>query len=160
MTGTTQKAATPQKAGSPAKTQSQIEVWTGYTHYLLAADGLLRITDALCKKKLDEERFKKVTAVIAAAHAALKGMNEQLIKGIDKMKNGEAPDFSFEPSPIPDWPADTGETSVFAATWEAIKAVLERMLDETSPSSVMGVAISGVINSGDDIVKSLEPAFG
>jgi hypothetical protein len=34
------------------------------------------------------------------------------------------------------------------------------MMDATSPSSVMGVALAGVIHSGDDIVKSLEPAFG
>ncbi|HYR10709.1 MAG TPA: hypothetical protein VEQ60_23225 [Longimicrobium sp.] len=87
-------------------------------------------------------------------------MNEQLIKGIENMREGKAPEFSFDPSPIPDWPADSGETSVFAGAWEAIKAVLERMLDATSPSSVMGVAIAGVINSGEDIIKSLEPAFG
>jgi hypothetical protein len=47
--------------------------------------------------------FKKVGAVIGAAHAALQGVNEQLIKGIEKMKEGEEPDFTFDPSPIPDW---------------------------------------------------------
>ena len=162
MTSTPQKTSAPQKTGDTGKSgnQSQIEVWTGYTHYLLAADGLLRLTDALCKKKLDEAAFKKVSAVIGAAHAALKGVNEQLIKGIENMKEGKAPDFTLEPSPIPDWPADSGETSVFAGAWEAIKAVLERMMDATSPSSAMGVALAGVISSGDDIVKSLESAFG
>jgi hypothetical protein len=160
MTGTPQKSATPQKTGSAGKpSQSQIEIWTGYTHYLLAADGLLRLTDALCKKKLDEAAFKKVSAVIAAAHVALQGVNEQLIKGIENMKEGKAPDFTLEPSPIPDWSADA-ETSVFAGAWEAIKAVLERMMEATSPSSAMGVALAGVINHGDDIIKSLEPAFG
>jgi hypothetical protein len=159
MTGTPQKTAAANKAGSTGEHPSQIEVWTGYTHYLLAADGLLRLTDAVCRKKLDEVAFIRVSAVIAAAHAALKGMNEQLIKGIENMKEGKAPDFAFDPSPIPDWPADS-ETSVFAGAWEAIKAVLERMLDTTSPSSAMGVAIAGVVNSGDDIVKSLESAFG
>lgn len=159
MTGTPQKTPAAQKAGSRDEHQSQIEVWTGYTHYLLAADGLLRLTDAVCRKKLDEVAFIRVSAVIAAAHAALKGMNEQLIKGIENMKEGKAPDFTFEPSPIPDWAADS-ETSLFAGAWEAIKAVLERMLDATSPSSVMGVAIAGVIHSGDDIVQALEPAFG
>jgi hypothetical protein len=34
------------------------------------------------------------------------------------------------------------------------------MMEATSPSSVMGVALAGVIHSGDDIIKSLEPAFG
>jgi hypothetical protein len=104
--------------------------------------------------------FKKVGAVIGAAHAALQGVNEQLIKGIEKMKEGEEPDFTFDPSPIPDWSRKPGDTSVFAGTWEAIKAVLERMMDATSPSSVMGVGLAGVIHSGDDIVKALEPAFG
>jgi hypothetical protein len=166
MTGTPQKTSAPQKtsdAGKPSNpktSQTQIEIWTGYTHYLLAADGLLRLTDALCKKKLDEAAAKKVSAVIDAAHVALQGVNDQLIKGIENMKEGKAPEFSFEPSPIPDWSADAGDTSVFSGTWQAIKAVLERMMDETSPSSVMGVALAGVINSGDDIIKALEPAFG
>ena len=160
MTGTPQKTATPQKAGDSRQNQTQIEIWTGYTHYLLAADGLLRLTDAFCKKKLDEAAFKKVSAVIAAAHVALQGVNEQLIKGIENMKEGKEPDFTLDPSPIPDWPAHSGETSVFAGAWEAIKAVLERMRDATSPSSGISVALAGVIHSGDDIVKALEPAFG
>jgi hypothetical protein len=159
MTASTQKSATPQKTGEP-KNQSQIEIWTGYTHYLLAADGLLRLTDALCKKKLDEAAAKKVSAVISAAHVALQGVNEQLIKGLENMKEGKAPDFTLDPSPIPDWSAEAGDTSVFAGAWEAIKAVLEKMMDATSPSSMMGVALASVINHGDDIVKSLEPAFG
>lgn len=160
MTGSPQKTTAAQKAGSTGEHPSQIEVWTGYTHYLLAADGLLRLTDAVCRKRLDEVAYIKVSAVVAAAHAALKGMNEQLIKGIEAMKDGKAPDFTFEPSPIPDWPDDSGETSVFAASWEAMKGVLERMLDATRPSSTMQAAITGVINSGDDIIKSLESAFG
>ena len=41
-----------------------------------------------------------------------------------------------------------------------MKAVLEQMLDRTDPSSVMGAAIAAVISSGDDIIKSLAPAFG
>lgn len=153
-------AGTPQKTTAPQKqNQTQLEIWTGYTHYLLAADGLLRITDALCKKKLDEERFKKVSAVIGAAHVALQGVNEQLIKGIENMKEGKAPEFTLDPSPIPDWNADSGDASVFSGAWEAMKAVLERMMDAASPSSVMAVALAGVINSGDDIVTSLELAF-
>jgi hypothetical protein len=166
MTGTPQKTSAPQKAsaagkpGKPKSGQTQIEIWTGYTHYLLAADGLLRLTDALCKKKLDEAAAKKVSAVIDAAHVALKGVNEQLLKGIEKMKEGKAPEFSFEPAPIPDWSAEEGDTSVFSGTWQAIKAVLEKMMDEASPSSALGVALAGVINSGDDIIKALEPAFG
>jgi hypothetical protein len=160
MPGTPQKAGSAAKPASAKQNPSQIEVWTGYTHYLLAADGLLRLTDAICKKKLDEAAFKKVSGVIAATHVALKAMNEQLLKGIEKMKEGEAPDFSFDPSPIPDWPADTGETSVFAGAWEAMKAVLEKMLEATDRSSVMGAAIAAVISSGDEIIKSLEPAFG
>lgn len=155
----TQKSATPQKASKP-QGQSQIEIWTGYTHYLLAADGLLRLTDALCKKKLDEAASKKVSAVIAAAHVALQGVNEQLIKGIENMKEGKEPDFTLDPSPIPDWPTHPGDTSVFSGAWEAIKAVLEKMMDETSPSSAMGVALAAAINNGEDIIKSLEPAFG
>lgn len=160
MAGTPQKAGSAGKTSSPRQEPSQIEVWTGYTHYLLAADGLLRLTDALCKKKLDEARFAKVSGVIAATHVALKAMNEQLLKGIEKMKEGEAPDFSFDPSPIPDWPADSGETSVFSGAWEAMKAVLEKMLEATDSSGVMGAAIAAVISSGDEIIKSLEPAFG
>lgn len=160
MTGTPQKTSAAHKAGSTDEPQSQIEVWTGYTHYLLAADGLLRLTDAVCRKKLDEVAYIRVSAVIAAAHAALKGVNEQLVKGIEHMKEGKAPDFTFDPSPIPDWPADSGETSVFAGAWEAIKAVLERMMDAAKPSSVMGAAIAGVINGGDEIIQSLESAFG
>lgn len=97
--------------------------------------------------------------MIGAAHVALQGVNEQLIKGIENMKEGKAPDFTLDPSPIPDWSADS-ETTVFAGAWEAIKAVLEKMLDATSPTSAMGVALAGVINNGDDIVRSLEPAFG
>jgi hypothetical protein len=154
------KARRRRQAGDSGRNQSQIEIWTGYTHYLLAADGLLRLTDAFFKKKLDEAAFKRVSAVVGAAHVALQAVNEQLIKGIENMREGKEPEFSFDPSPIPDWPADSGETSVFAGAWEAIKAVLERMLDATRPSSVMGVAIAGVINSGEDIIKSLEPAFG
>ncbi len=160
MTGTPQKTTAPQKTGDSRQNPSQIEIWTGYTHYLLAADGLLRLTDALCKKKLDEAAFKKVSAVIGAAHVALQGVNEQLIKGIENMKEGKAPDFTLDPSPIPDWSADSPDTSVFAGAWEAIKAVLEKMMDASSPSSVMGVALAGVINNGDDIVRSLESAFG
>ena len=159
MTATPQKTTAPQKTGT-GKSQSQIEIWTGYTHYLLAADGLLRLTDALCRKKLDEAAFKKVSAVIGAAHVALQGVNEQLIKGIENMREGKAPEFTFDPSPIPDWSADSGDASVFSGAWEAIKAVLEKMMDAASPSSVMAVALAGVINSGDDIVKSLESAFG
>lgn len=165
MAGTPQKTAAPQKTGEAGKPDSrqkptQIEIWTGYTHYLLAADGLLRLTDALCKKRLDEEAFKRVSAVIGATHVALQGVNEQLIKGIENMREGKAPEFTLDPSPIPDWSADSGDASVFAGAWEAIKAVLERMMDAASPSSVMAVALAGVINSGDDIVKSLEGAFG
>jgi len=159
MTATQPKTTAPQKAGESRQNQTQIEIWTGYTHYLLAADGLLRLTDALCRKKLDEAAFKKVSAVIAAAHVALQGVNDHLIKGIESMKEGKAPDFTLDPSPIPDWSADS-ETTVFAGAWEAIKAVLEKMMDATSPSSAMGIALAGVINSGDDIIKSLEPAFG
>lgn len=159
MTGSPQKSTTPQKTSKPQE-KSQIEIWTGYTHYLLAADGLLRLTDALCNKKLDEAAAKKISAVISAAHVALQGVNEQLLKGIENMKEGKEPDFTLDPSPIPDWSAEGGDTSVFAGAWEAIKAVLERMMDETSPSSAMGVALAAAINHGDEIIKSLEPAFG
>lgn len=173
-TGTRQKSGTPQKSGAsekssaPRKTgedgkagkQAQIEVWTGYTHYLLAADGLLRLTDAFCRKRLEEPASEKVSAVIAAAHAALQGVNDQLVKGIENMKEGKDPEYTFEPSPIPDWPGDAGDTSVFAGAWETIKAVLEKMMDAAAPSSAMGLALAGVINSGDEIIKSLEKAFG
>jgi hypothetical protein len=162
MAGTPQKTA-PQKAsdaGKSGESKTQIEIWTGYTHYLLAADGLLRLTDAVCKKKLDEAAFKRVGAVIGAAHVALQGVNEQLIKGIENMREGRAPEFILDPSPIPDWSAESGEASVFSGAWEAIKAVLEKMMDAASPSSVMAVALAGVINSGDDIIKTLESAFG
>jgi hypothetical protein len=87
-------------------------------------------------------------------------VNEQLIKGIENMKEGKAPDFALDPSPIPDWSAEAGDTTIFAGAWEAIKAVLEKMMDATCPSSVMDVALAGVINNGDDIVKPLEGGFG
>lgn len=82
MTGTPRKTTAPRRTGDSRQNQSQVEIWTGYTHYLLAADGLLRLTGALCRKKLDEAAFKKVSAMTGAAHVALQGVNGQLIKGI------------------------------------------------------------------------------
>lgn len=165
-TRTSPKTSASGKSGDSGKksetkpTPTQIEIWKGYTHYLLAADGLLRVTDALCRKSLAEPASKKVSAVISAAHAALQGVNEQLIQGIKDMEEGKAPEYKFNPSPIPDWPTEGSDKSVFAGAWQTIKGVLEQMMDAATPSSAMGLAIAGLINSGDDIIKSLEKAFG
>lgn len=167
-TGNSSKTSSSSKSSVSSKTSgsgkkddspTQLEVWTGYTHYLLAADGLLRVTDAVCKKMLAEPASRKVSGVIAAAHAALQGVHKQLMDGIEDMKNGKSPEYKFQPSPIPDWPTEESDTSVFAGVWQAMKGVLEQMLDAASPSSAMGMAVAGLIHSGDEIIESLEKAF-
>jgi hypothetical protein len=159
-TGSSGKTGSSSKTSKPKPTQTQIEIWKGYTHYLLAADGLLRVTDALCRKLLSEPAAKKVSGVISAAHAALQGVNDQLIEGIKDMEDGKAPEYKFSPSPIPDWPKEGKDTTVFAGAWQTMKGVLEQMLDAATPSSAMGMALAGLINSGDDIIKSLASASG
>jgi hypothetical protein len=149
----------PAQTGDPSTFQAQIVAWTGYTQYLLAADGLLRATEGLCKKALSAGTFHTVAGVIGAAHVALQGVDKQLIDGITSMKSGNAPEYDFEPSPVPDWPTDPGSEDVFAGAWESIKAVLEKLLSTSTPSSALGVALAGLIDRGDDVVAALQKAF-
>lgn len=158
-TGTPTQPGPPAQAGAQTPIQEQIQVWTGYTHYLLGADGLLKITLSVCKNNLDAETFATVEGVITAAHVALQGVNEQLIAGIEAMTQGKAPEYTFEPSPIPDWTDKAEDVNVFAGAWESIKGVLKTVMSATSPSSFLGAAIVGLINSGDEVVAALESAF-
>lgn len=139
---------------------SQIDVWTGYTQYLMELDGLLRATDSICKHSLSAAAYTTLGGIILATHVALQGVDKQLIDGINAMKNGKAPEYELDPAPLPDWPTDTGGAGVFPAAWQTIRAVLERMMGRTTPSSAMAVAIAGLISSGDAIIKPLEAAFG
>lgn len=139
--------------------QEQIKVWTGYTHYLLAVDGLLLTTMGICKKKVKASDFKKVSGVITSVHIALQGVDKEFIDGIKDMEAGKKPTHTFDPSPIPDWPTEPSSASIFLGAWESIQGVLENLMSKTKSDSAMAVALAGLINSGTACVEELEKAF-
>jgi hypothetical protein len=148
------------QTGTPQDPAAQVQLWTSYTHYLLAADGLLRAISGICRNQLEDKSVRDtVLGVIDAAHVALQGISKQLNDNIANLNSGKPLEYRINPSPIPDWSSDSAASGIFSGAWESIRGVLEAMMASTTPSSMVGVALVGVINSGGDIVAALEKAF-
>jgi hypothetical protein len=148
----------------------QISDWQTYTLALEGLDGIVRATDGVVEKYVTNDEAKKYTdASLRAFYIAVKGVHDEFKAGIETMKAGKAPGYTFDPTTIPDWTDPTtsdpkGIPAILNGVWQAIKPALEIVIGRIKMSknenaATFEAAVAGLIDKGDAAIAELEKAF-
>lgn len=144
--------------------QKQLDEYNKWNTWLFEAGKLIQLVDgALDKYLTDKTAINDIDGGLRAVYKAVEDMNNDIVDaivGLEK-KPPVQPKVEFPPNKLPDWP-DGDKPNIFSAAWGVIKPVLEdidKKLVASHPGAPIVVALGGLIEAGDDMVKILKKYF-
>lgn len=139
----------------------QIRNWTTYTHYLVGLAGVISTVDQIAERSIKDDRTrKKVDGALHALYAAVQGVDDQFISGIESMKQGNPPEYDFPPTPVPPFPEPKDKKGLFQAVWQIVQPALIEWQSAVKGGGPFETAIAGLIAKGNECVEILDEAFG